>query len=178
MEVRLTTEESAEARRLAEFTHARWKNTTGHYRNLPRSHLLGKLGEVAAEKWARDQGVDVEAVFRDLDREREADLIVGVLRVDVKTWTAAYWDNWGRCVAVSQLPRLRTKADAILWTTHDDTSGADVVTLRGWSTMVDVTASEVRETGPAYRTVVNHQLDPPDLREISTLLDAARGSVG
>jgi hypothetical protein len=175
MLVHLDAREVADARALAEATHAKWKTTQGHYRNLSRSHLVGKVGEVAAEKWASQNCVLLEARFRDFEREGDADLLLGqrirTLRVDVKTWSSEYWGQWGRCVAVGQLAALRRKADSILWAYACDLSErAASVYLAGWSTLAEVEAMAPVWTGPNGREVHNHQVAENQLRGLDELL--------
>ena len=43
------------------------------------------------------------------------DIEVAAVRFDVKTWSAAFWTDLGRCVTVNQLSVLERKAAGILW---------------------------------------------------------------
>jgi len=53
---------------------ARWANSPGHYRNLWASHLVGRLGEIAAEQFLLSHGVQVQAHFRFPKRESLCDI--------------------------------------------------------------------------------------------------------
>ena len=88
--IRLTEEQVADATELAVATFGRWQNAPGHYRNTLASHRKGKLGEVAVEVWGLRNGLHVEPWFRDPARERDADIGLSGLRLDVKTWDARY----------------------------------------------------------------------------------------
>jgi hypothetical protein len=169
--VSLDEEEVAEATRLADATYALFRNHPGYYRNLRGSHLRGKLGEMAVAKWATALGFEVKPLFRDITLTSREDVVIGNLRVEVKTWDHATWTDMGRCVTPGQLGSLRRKADAILWCSVD---GSDV-TLHGWSTLDDVEAQPVTMTGPAHYPVANHQVPAVLLRPLEDLLALAAG---
>jgi hypothetical protein len=164
------------AEHLAEQTLARFAQRSGYYNNTSNSHLIGKYGEIAAARWLESEGLNVDAPFMDEARTREADLVWNGFRLDVKTWTARFWPQWGRCVAVNQVGALAAKADGILWLTVEATAGrSPSVRVEGWSTMDDIRAAEVRWTGPANgRKVQNHQLDPEALRPAADLIEVLR----
>ena len=106
-------------------------------------------------------------------RECVADICVpGVFRADVKTWSARFWEDFGRCVAVKQLPKLLRKADVIVWCVcPEELQPGMQVSIRGWSTLSDVQAAPQRWTGPARgRRVHNHQVSELTLRDIHTLI--------
>jgi hypothetical protein len=152
-------------------TYERWQGRAGHYRNLEKSHRLGKLGEVAVARWATEAGVQpIERMYEDGSREREADLLLGKVRVDVKTWSASTWPAWGRCVATAQLTALKRKADAIIWTFAEERGGQVRVTVVGWSTMQDIEAAPVKPTGPQHAPVINHQVEPDKIRSAGALV--------
>lgn len=160
------------ARSLAQKTFDRWKSAPGYYTNTFESHLNGKVGEVALLKWLGSQVVSIDAAFTDLKREREADVIVSGLRIDMKTWAEKWWPEMGRCIAVKQLPSLRKKADRIVWGwIRELTAEQAIVVLAGWSTIEDVELAPQRNTGPkGRRQVFNHQIDEVHLRTMSSLL--------
>ena len=158
--IQLTAAEYGLAKDLAEATMKVFGGNRGYYRNTSNSHLIGKLGELAAAKWFEEHGYEVERLFEQVGREQR--------RVEVKTWTAQWWEAWGRCVAVGQLPALANKADFILWTTADAASTPTVV-LQGWSTVGDVRQAPVLWTGPEGKQVRNHQLAPSALRPVGQL---------
>lgn len=174
----LTPEEVADAKAMAAETFARYRAQSGHYRNLERSHLVGKLGEVAVEKWLRSEGFDPDPAYRDQARDREPDILIREQGVEVKTWRPETWDKWGRCVTPAQARGMQKKSDAIVWAVADDEAEPVTVELVGWSTLEDVVATEPRATGPEYRPIVNHQLPAEavrDLRELSQTLTESGG---
>ena len=168
-QVELSSSQLAEATELGLATHARWSDYKGHYPNKPDVHLRGKIGEVAVEQWAKNQGLAATSWFRDESRERDADLLIGDCRVEVKTWNGTGWKDWGRCVRPEQLSALERKADAILWCYITQSKETTVVTLAGWSKLADVKATPVTTTGPPGNRLTNHQLGQSELRDLSTL---------
>lgn len=97
-EVRLSSAEKHDASSLADETYALFRKRQGFYPNTLASHLKGKLGEVAVEKWLRASGVEVEAPFRDISQTRREDIRTGGIRLEVKTWDDKTWLTMGRCV--------------------------------------------------------------------------------
>ena len=173
-ELELDGEEVELATSLAEASHAKHGARSGHYPNLKRSHLVGKLGEVAVEKWLRLQEVEVDAAYKDPGREREPDLIADARGIAVKTWRPDTWTDWGRCVTPAQVPGLQKKVEAIVWAVVDDNAEPVRAEIAGWSTPDEVAGTEVRATGPKYRPIMNHQVDLDQLRDPTELIDALR----
>ncbi|MBA3422296.1 MAG: hypothetical protein H0U12_10495 [Thermoleophilaceae bacterium] len=163
--------EVAEAARLAAATHGRYRIVQGHYRNLPRSHLLGKLGEFGAEKWLRSAELSVDAAYRDPAREGGPDVLVRGHGLEVKSWRPDTWSEWGRCVTPAQLPSIQRKSEAILWCVVEEADEWARIELKGWSTPQDVAATEIRPTGPSYKPIMNHQVALDALRDLRDLLD-------
>ena len=160
---------------------ARWGSAPGHYRNQWTSHLVGRLGEVAAEQCFSNRGLAVLAHFRFPEREAMCDIEIAATRFDVKTWSAAFWNDLGRCVAVNQLPVLERKADCVLWCVlHENASlpkdawlaqKSVRVALWGYSTLTDIRQSPVCLTGrPGMRQVQNHQVAEKDIRPLDELI--------
>lgn len=176
--IRLVQEDVHLARELADRTYATFAAARGFYRNTPTSHLIGKLGEISAQRWVEAEGFETTPLFADATLQAEADLACNGYRIEVKTWDARWWPDWGRCVATGQGDALERKADAVLWLSIAAALGdSPVVTVHGWSTIKDVLRAPVRWTGPAGRKVKNHQLDLPDLRSSEALLEKLRGLV-
>lgn len=176
MVVTLTEDEVGEAKSLGTETHERFRGQHGHYRNLLRNHLLGKLSEVGVEKFLRSQGLDPDPAYRDPARVREPDLGVDGNGIEVKTWRPDTWDQWGRCVTSAQAPGVAKKARAVVWTITDDEAEPVSVTIAGWSTPQDILSTEPRATGPSYRPIVNHQVALADIRDLAGLLALLSGS--
>jgi hypothetical protein len=163
--VSLTDAEIAEAHRLGDEAFDVFRANRRYYNNLGPSYRKRKLGEVAVERWARTLGVSVESPFRDVSLTSREDLVVGGVRVEVKTWHAAIWPGRGRSVAPGQVRSLRDKADAIVWCSLE---GSDV-TLHGWSTLDDVAAAPLAMTGTAQHPATTHQVPVGDLRPLEDL---------
>lgn len=177
----LKREHIEEAVRLGTITHAHWQEGNGHYRNRLRSHITGKLGEIAFEQWLQIREIPFHSLFRDLTRERECDIVAATsptVRLEVKTWGYEHWPQLGRCVAVNQMNSIARKADKVVWCLLDKcpTFPSDLdhipetlgVTVKGWSLIEDIRNAPRRFTGRDQ--IHNHQLDEADLRDMSTLL--------
>jgi len=173
--VELTEDEVEDATELAQATHRRYRNHQGHYRNLARSHLLGKLSEIGTEKWLRSEGFDPDPAYRDPTRVGEPDLLLVERGLEVKTWRPETWEAWGRCVTPAQAAGISKKGSAVIWTIADDKGDPPTVTIVGWSTPEDIVAIDPVATGPKYRPVVNHQIAMEDLRDLGSLLTTLRG---
>lgn len=170
--ITLTPDQVDDAVALAEDTYERWKNAPGYYRNTLSSHRKGKLGEVAADVWASSNGLRVEPWYRDPVQERNADLRLNLQRFDVKTWDVTTWETMGRCVRPGQVAALRRKAEGIIWCFVDERQ--DQVCVAGWSTIEEVAALPVVETGPAGRTLANHQMPIDGMHGLDELLARLR----
>jgi hypothetical protein len=137
------------------------------------SHLVGSLGQVAVEQWAKESGIHEESLFRDPKRVAESDVVVrgrSDVRVEVKTWTLDFWSDLGRCVAVGQMAAVEKKADVIVWAILDDRGAIPVVVLRGWSTPKEVATTNPRPTGRGSMTKINnHQVEETALHEVAEL---------
>lgn len=169
--VRLDAEDMALAHHLADETYATFAASRGYYRNTPASHVMGKIGEIAMDRWLTAHGWRVDPLYTAPEQVRSADLEVAGIRVEVKTWDDRWWTVWGRCVAVGQVPALREKCDSVVWLSTTPAKDSAVVHLHGWSTVADVEQAPVRWTGPKGRQVQNHQLDAEELRDPASFLD-------
>lgn len=67
-----------------------------------------------------------------------------------------------------QVAALRRKAEGIIWCFVDESQ--QQVCVAGWSTMEEVAALPVVETGPAGRTLANHQMPVGDMHGLDELL--------
>lgn len=164
------------AQHLAKETLSYFKHKSGHYTNNFNSHLRGKVGEIAACSILEKYGLIIEPLFMEFSSISGPDLIVSNgLRVEVKTWSSDYWLEMGRCVAVDQFPKLRKKADCVLWLVSDHLMKADMkVAILGWSSLTDIANSKRHFTGPASgRKVENFQVEIDELRPITELLSLA-----
>lgn len=160
---------------MARPTYERNKNNAhAHYENTPAKHQIGKLGEAGVEEWLRRAGVEVDAVFRDLDREGECDLVVAGVRIEVKSWTAEYWEPWGRCATPAQIPWIADKADLILWITVARANDRATIRVQGWSKPAEVGTYSPTYTGPKWKPIRNRQVPLDRMHSPSELLAAIK----
>jgi hypothetical protein len=167
--VSLSDAEVAEAHRLGDEAFDAFRADRRYYNNLGPSYRKRKVGELAVEKWAATLGVAVASPFRDVSLSGREDLVIGGIRVEVKTWHAAAWPGKGRSVAPGQLPGLREKADAIVWCSID----GEKATLHGWSTIDDVEAAPLAMTGTPQYPATTHQVPVDGLRPLEDLVQYA-----
>ncbi|MBT7692944.1 MAG: hypothetical protein HN750_13095 [Gemmatimonadales bacterium] len=175
--VRISEEQFAVAGDLADQTLRLFAGRPGYYNNNRNSHLRGKLGEIAATQVLSGLGLECETLWADIGRLAEADIEVpGVFRADVKTWSAQYWADMGRCVAVGQVQKLAVKADLIIWCVSEPRLQPHMaVEVRGWNSIADVEAAPRRLTGPATgRKVDNRQIDEAVIRVLEDLRSYGR----
>jgi hypothetical protein len=156
---------------LAHKSYERFAEHEGHYRNMRRSHLVGKLGEVAVDKYfsSLQPRRIVQPHYRDPDMEASCDLTFGQTRIEVKTWSDEYWAEWGRCVAVAQMDRVQRKADVIVWCSEQSTIQTVKILIHGWSTPDELARVPAKLTGPAGHRVLNHQLAVDELHNTEYL---------
>lgn len=162
----------------------KWSEREGYYNNRLASHLMGKLGELAVEKYLLENGYQIDSHFRFSDRENLCDIVVKVkkytqvCRLEVKTWSANYWAGLGRCISVEQYPILKKKADLVLWCVVETSNVEGLlnkpervkVLLAGWSRVQETSAAAVKDTGTGgMRKVRNYQLGENDLHPVSKL---------
>lgn len=152
--------------RLAASETKRFENAKSHYRSTVKSHLVGFCGEEAVSRYLDKLAVPHRLLSRNLQAVAEADIhLAWGLRIEVKTWAAKHWYSLGRCVAVSQLPRLMEKADIVVWCSATPHRHWVVdVAIEGFSTIDDIAAAPIREAGPSHSRVENHQVRIADLR--------------
>ncbi len=185
VEIPLTIEDAAWAIDSAKSSIEKWSEREGYYNNRLASHLTGKLGELAVEKYLLENGYKLDSHFRFPDRENLSDIVVKlrgysrIRRLEVKTWSANYWAELGRCISVEQYPDLKKKADIILWCVAGLKDVEPLlkdpqelkVSLAGWSTVAEITNAPVKDTGiGGMRKVKNYQLLETDLRSMSEFM--------
>ncbi len=188
MEIPLTVEDAAWAVDSAKASIEKWSERDGYYNNRLASHFIGKLGELAVEKYLLEKGYKLDSHFRFPERENLSDIVVKVRgyfrirRLEVKTWSENYWAELGRCIAVEQYPILKKKADIVIWcvVNHEFVEravkmpGPGAVSLAGWSVVGGISEAPIHDTGTGgMRKVRNYQLSEDDLRPIQTI--AAEG---
>jgi hypothetical protein len=181
-EIELAIEDVQWAAQVARSSFARWAGQEGYYDNRLNSHFKGKLGEVAVEKFLLAQNLKLDSHFRFSDRENLSDIVVKInryrkiSRVEVKTWSSAYWQELGRCISVEQYPDLQKKADVIIWCIVD-TADMQKITdnptplkafLAGWTKMEDIAKAPIKLTGSGgMRKIENYQLNSLELKDMN-----------
>lgn len=186
-QVQLSVEDVQWAADAARASIAKWSQRDGYYNNRLASHLTGKLGELAMEKYLLENRFKLDSHFRFAERENLCDIVVKVknysqvCRLEVKTWSAGYWADLGRCIAVDQYPTLQKKADLVVWCVlapvdMDQLTASPsplVVSLAGWSTAAEISKAPIHATGSGgMRKVMNYQLDEKDLHPFVEFRDA------
>ncbi len=166
MNIPLTEEDLVIAEELSERTYQKYKNFNGHYRNLRSSHSIGRFGELAAHKYFKQLGMQTNPHFLNVEEDSLCDITADAVRWDVKTWNSNYWNVWGRAVSSKQLPFLKKKADAILWTSVDPLQPTEV-TIYGWNAVDDIARYEPIWMGPEGNKVHNHQVPIGDILPLS-----------
>lgn len=170
-----------EAKELAEASAAKYQQLVElkkapYHQNTVHSHFIGKIGEIGAAmafeqlKSLARASVNVDEVFRDSSRDRECDIIINGLRVEVKTWKPYAYDLYGACVSDRQAVKLAKKADAVVYCTFDERSGQFI--LQGWNTMEDIENTPAQLTGPAgkpEKQVLNRKMTVRAMSEIPIL---------
>lgn len=161
-------------RRMAKQSVARFVDVPGHYANKYRTHFVGRAGEMALSRWLFAAGL--EHFDRWLDPMQadwcDIETFEPFMRLEVKTWSRAFWAEYGRCVAASQLKTVEGKADRIVWLVADVPQYTDglrrlTVEVAGWNFVTDITELEPRLTGlTGKRQVLNYQLRPDELRRM------------
>ena len=165
MNIQLEPDDIFAANELADGTYQKYKDHPGHYRNLLSSHIIGKLGEMAAYKYFKQNHKDVTPHFLYEEQDQLCDITVDGIRWDIKTWNTKYWAFWGRAVSVNQLQLLVNKADKILWTSvdPDNPQGVDIY---GWNDVSEIAQFEPAWMGPEGRQVLNHQVPLDKMHQI------------
>lgn len=189
--VLLNSDEVERCRIDARRTFEIFRGRPGHYQNSLQRHFIGRLGELAAVQVIRrvsNSEFTVTDVASDVSRLREADIHLNWedgrrLRLEVKTWPAANWRPWGRCIAVGQAKRVRAKSDAVIWVVNEkpgrisdeEVERVQLAELRiaGANGLDEILAIAPRLIGPEYRPVLNHQVAETDVRPLEWLLQSS-----
>jgi len=173
IQINLNTEEVNWAIDSAKDSIKKWSEQKGHYNNKLNSHLTGKLGELAVEKYLLENEYDIDSHFRFPDREKLCDIVVKIkryikiCRLEIKTWSEKYWVELGRCIAIDQYADLKKKADLVLWCVIPTIGIGSIikaptevtVKLVGWSRIDEIVNAPVKHTGIGdMRKIKNYQL--------------------
>ncbi len=167
-----------EARKLAKESAEKYsalvaQNKAPYHQNTVHSHFIGKVGEIGAA--AAFQGirslaradVEIDEVFRDSNRDRECDLIINGMRIEVKTWKPYALDLYGTCVSDRQAVKLHKKCDAVVYASFNEKTHE--FQLVGWNTIEDIQNQPACLTGPVDRPekqVKNRVMTPRMITEL------------
>ena len=155
---------------LAEKTYERNRNRFGHYRNTANGHLIGRLGEFASFIWLKENGFEPQAYFADSMQNQRCDIFSKIGRIEVKSWNEKHWDEYGRCVSVSQYASIKKKADIIFWCSVDEfESDTPKVTFRGWCKVNIYEGMSPILTGKEGRQINNYQIRQEELSSLDAL---------
>jgi hypothetical protein len=172
IEIVLETSAVEQAVRLAEDTYRRFEQVRGYYRNTVNSHLVGKLGEIGIEQFLQSRDCVVDSAFRDDQREGESDIVSNGNRIEIKTWTDAYWPQWGRCISVHQYAKILAKADIVGWMSVIQHSEDEAVCkFHGWNWVKEIEQQPKLWTGPQGKQVHNYQTASEAIRSPMSLVE-------
>lgn len=96
--------------------------------NHAHSHYVGIVAEHAAYTLFTEienmLGIDlkIDPVYKDETREGECDLIVGGKRIEVKGIKYGAYKNFGPCISIRQVKRIKKKADIVMWVLFNEKS--------------------------------------------------------
>ena len=136
------------------------------YESSVNSHIAGKFGEhTCYGLLTRKFNIATDPVYLDENRLGEADLLCHGLRIDVKTRQEAFWDEFGRALAVSQWDSLRKKADIVFWCTFQPGEQASGC-WKGWNWISDFDDVEPVWTVLGRHRVLNRKLPSNSVRSI------------
>lgn len=131
------------------FNHAH-----AHFVGLVTEHAAWVLFTEIEEMLGIDLGID--PTFHDAKRDRECDLIVGGLRVEVKGIKNASWNNYGPCISTRQLSKIEKKADIVLWALYNERT--QEITFEGWNPVNEIRSITPEMTGIEGKQIENYKV--------------------
>lgn len=128
--------------------------------NHIHSHYVGLVSEHAAwlffneieELLGRDLNID--AVYQNPKRDAECDLVVNGTKIEVKCIKYGSWLRYGPCISTKQYPKIKEKADVVLWLLYNEKS--QELTVKGFTDVNDVPTITPVLTGTEDRKVENY----------------------
>jgi hypothetical protein len=151
---------------------------TALYPNHPQGHFVGRLGEMAAYRWFKENGLGPKANFHfERNDLPDIDLYRTKQRVEVKSWRAFQFDELGCAVHLGQFARIMEKADVLVWASvkverYERYDTVDVE-LAGWNYVDDLQEARPVNLGGFE----NIQLPRAQVRLMESLFHLARGRV-
>ncbi|AUS02689.1 hypothetical protein NVP2275O_108 [Vibrio phage 2.275.O._10N.286.54.E11] len=135
------------------------KKKSPYHQNNPKSHLVGKIGEVAAGnafmelKQMLGWTYTIDQVYLDPARDSSCDIVINNVRIEIKTWRPSDWSKYGACVAERQAVKMAKKADVVVYGTYNNCTNE--YELKGWNSMKDIMNVTPQLTGPSGKQVLN-----------------------
>ncbi|AQW89014.1 hypothetical protein pEaSNUABM50_00513 [Erwinia phage pEa_SNUABM_50] len=128
--------------------------------NHAHSHLVGMAAEHAS--WVlfteieEMLGIDlkIDPAFQDERREGECDLYVGGKRIEVKGIKYGSWLRFGPCVSARQLPKIKKKADIVLWALYNER--CQEFTFEGYNLVSEIETIPTIMTGAEGREKIEN----------------------
>jgi len=130
--------------------------------NHPHSHLVGLVAEYASLllfqniEEVLNINLHIDPVFQDNTRDSECDIIVHGTRIEVKSIKYGAWLNYGPCISIKQLPKIKKKADVILWALYNEKKRE--VTFKGFNKIQDIYKVPKLLTGPEGKQIINYKV--------------------
>lgn len=142
--------------------------------NHPHSHYVGLVTEHAA--WVlfteieHMLGIDlnIDPAFKDPTRESECDIYVAGKRIEVKGIKYGAWKNFGPCISTKQLPKIKKKADIVLWVLYNEKS--QEMTFVGFNEVKDITSVQPIFTGKEGRPKIENYPVKDLIKELQELV--------
>lgn len=130
--------------------------------NHAHSHFVGLVTEHAA--WVLFTEIEemlnvdlkIDPSFHDDTRDKECDINVGGLRVEVKGIKSAAWKQYGPCISTRQLSKIERKADVVLWALYNERT--QEVVFEGWNPVSEVRAITPVLTGKEGKQIENYKV--------------------
>ncbi|WEM33481.1 hypothetical protein EJP02_420 [Escherichia phage EJP2] len=129
--------------------------------NHPHSHYVGMVAEhatlVLMEEIEQLLNIDmkIDAVFLDDKRDKECDIVVNGLRIEVKCIKYGSWVKFGPCITAAQRKNIERKADVVLWAVYNERKQS--FTFEGFNRVEDIANIPTEMTGVQGREKIeNH----------------------
>lgn len=122
--------------------------------NHPHSHYVGVVAEHASwllfTEIEEMLGIDlnIDAAFKDENRECECDIYVGGKRIEIKGIKYGSWKNYGPCISARQLSKIKRKADIVLWVLLNEKTKE--ATFVGYNEVNEIESINPILTGPEH----------------------------
>lgn len=128
--------------------------------NHIHGHLVGMIAEHAAwllfneieELLGKDLKID--PVYQNPRRDAECDLVVNNTKIEVKCIKYGSWLRYGPCISTKQFPKIKDKADVVLWLLYNEKS--QELTVKGFTDVNEVQTITPIMTGNSTLQVENY----------------------